>query len=93
MTHDILYLNRISEIGGAERSLLLLLSGIDRGKFWPTVVLPEAIEELLSNQELRISLGRNAREKIVQKFGAQKHIYKIAKLFNNGSVRLSLNDK
>lgn len=40
MTHNILYLNRVSEIGGAAQSLLLLLSGLDRDRFCPMVVLP-----------------------------------------------------
>lgn len=38
--HNILYLNRVSEIGGAEISLLLLLERLDKALFNPIVVLP-----------------------------------------------------
>ena len=39
--HKILYLDSVSAIGGAERSLLLLLQNINRQHFKPMVVLPE----------------------------------------------------
>jgi UDP-N-acetylglucosamine:LPS N-acetylglucosamine transferase len=39
--YKILYLDSVSAIGGAERSLLLLLQNINRQHFKPMVVLPE----------------------------------------------------
>jgi len=41
MVYNILYLNRASEIGGAEQSLLLLLSDLNQDRFSPTVILPK----------------------------------------------------
>lgn len=39
--HTILYLNTSSSIGGAERSLLDLLTGMDRSRFCPVVACPD----------------------------------------------------
>ncbi|MEZ4682174.1 MAG: glycosyltransferase family 4 protein [Caldilineaceae bacterium] len=40
MQHSILYVNPASEISGAEVSLLLLLEGLDRSRFEPTLLVP-----------------------------------------------------
>lgn len=40
MPYRILYLNRSSEISGAEISLILLLERLDRGRFWPLIAVP-----------------------------------------------------
>lgn len=42
--------------------------------------LAGAIDKLLSNKELRFSLGVNARKKITENFDSRKHIWKIAQL-------------
>ena len=40
--HNILYVSHTSQLGGAERSLLLLIEHIDRARFNPTAVVPQA---------------------------------------------------
>jgi glycosyltransferase involved in cell wall biosynthesis len=43
--------------------------------------LADAIEEILSNEDLRSRLGEEARTKIINDFDAKKHVQKIANLF------------
>jgi len=43
--------------------------------------LADAIEEILSNEDLRSRLGEEARIKIISDFDAKKHVQKIANLF------------
>lgn len=50
----VLYINKSSEIGGAETSLLLLLKHIDRNRFVPVVVLPS--EGALSKEIRKLCL-------------------------------------
>ena len=50
MRHKILYLDKSSEIGGAETSLLLLLKHLDRNKYTTVVALPA---EGTLNKQLR----------------------------------------
>lgn len=60
----ILYVNHVTELGGAERSLLDLVTGLDRSRFTPLAALPDEgpLRQALSNVPcFRVPLRRLRR--------------------------------
>lgn len=88
--YKVMYLSRFSEIGGAERSLHLLLKGLNRQRFHPFVVLPAPgpFADLLSKDGIETQFLPLQKLKAKYPWRYLETVYRLFKVIRENNINI-----